>query len=120
LVMLGVGSLACGFAFSGLFVLSRRGNLLANFLQAPIYLLAGFIVPRSSLPSFLQPLAGALPVTHAVDALRASTLAGAGLGGTSPELLLALITSAAFALVGAFALRRVEDAAKRAGALDLY
>ena len=120
ILALALGSLACGFAFAGLFVLSRRGNLLANFLQSPIWLLAGFIVPRSSLPKWVQPLSNILPVSHAVDALRASSLAGAGLHQTLAPILLALATSAAFGLVGAVGLRRVEDAAKRSGALDLY
>lgn len=114
------GSLACGFAFAGLFVLSRRGNLLANFLQTPIYLLAGFIVPRSALPDWLRPLSDLIPASHAVDALRASSLLGAGLASTLPEIVLALATSALFALIGIVGLRRVEHVAKRSGVLDLY
>lgn len=75
-----VASLCVGFAFAGLFVLSRRGNLLANFLQMPIYLLAGFVVPRDRLPGWLEQLSDAVPASHATDALRASTLAGASFG----------------------------------------
>src|SRR5947209_6147538 len=48
-------SLAAGFFFAGLFVLSRNGNLIANFLQTPIFLLAGFLVPLSSLPASVRP-----------------------------------------------------------------
>jgi ABC-2 type transport system ATP-binding protein len=113
-------SLATGFAFAGLFILSRRANLLANFLQAPIYLLAGFIVPRTSLPDWLQPLAALVPAGHAIDALRAATLRGADLADITTPLVLALATSAGYALAGIISLRRVEHAAKRSGQLDLY
>jgi ABC-2 type transport system permease protein len=113
-------SLATGFAFAGLFVLSRRGNLLANFLQLPIYLLAGFLAPRSQLPDWLQPLSDAIPASHAMDALRASGLGGATLHGRTGPLALAFGTAALYALVGWISLRRVENVAKRAGQLDLY
>jgi ABC-2 type transport system permease protein len=115
-----VASLATGFAFAGLFVLSRRGNLLANFLQLPVYLLAGFLVPRSRLPGWLHPLSDAIPAGHAVDALRASSLGGATLQGIAGPLALAFGTAALYALIGWVSLRRVEHVAKRAGQLDLY
>jgi ABC-2 type transport system permease protein len=115
-----LASLAVGFAFASLFILSRRANLLANFLQAPVYLLAGFIVSREALPGWLRPLSDALPISHAVDALRASLLRGADLAEIAPALLWTLATAGGFALVGLFSLRRVEDAARRSGQLDLY
>lgn len=120
LATLYLGSLCTGLAFSGLFVFSRRGNLLANFLQLPVWLLAGFLVPRASLPGWLRPLSNAVPASHAVDALRASSLNGARLCDIAGELALAVATSAAFALIGFLSLRRVEHVAKRAGTLDFY
>ncbi len=115
-----VASLSIGFALAGLFILSRRGNLVANSLQSPIYFLAGFIVPRTELPEWLRPLSNILPAGPAVDALRASTLSGATLGGISHTLGLAFGTSALWALIGYLSLRRVEYAAKRSGQLELY
>jgi ABC-2 type transport system permease protein len=120
LLALVVASLATGFAFAGLFILSRRGNLIANVLQSPIYLLAGFIVPRASLPWWLHPLSDIIPAGPATDALRASTLSGASLGGIARNLALAFATSALWALIGYVSLRRVEYAAKRSGQLELY
>jgi ABC-type multidrug transport system permease subunit len=119
LLLLGV-SLATGFAFAGLFVLSRRANVLANFLQAPVYLLAGFQVPRQSLPPWLQPFSDAIPAGHAVDAVRASALHGATLHEIARPVAFALGTAVVYVLVGLLSLRRVEYAAKRSGQLDLY
>ncbi len=115
-----LASLATGFAFAGLFILSRRANMLANFLQPPIYLLAGFFVPRAELPGWLYAISNAIPAGHAVEALRASALRGASLGEIAPSLALALGVASIYALIGFLSLRRVEYAAKRAGDLDLY
>ncbi len=119
-VALLVASLACGFAFAGLFVLSRRANLLANFIQTPGYLLAGVLFPRERLPEGLYALSNAIPVSHAIDALRASTLRAATLREVLWSLALAGAVSAVYALVGLLSLRKVEHAAKRSGQLDLY
>ena len=113
-------SLAMGFFFSGLFILSRRGNLIANVLQAPIFLLCGFLVPLSSLPAWLRPLSDAIPATHAVIALRQSALAGATMRGIGGALLATFGLSLVYLVLGLYGLRRVERVAKRAGQLDLY
>jgi ABC-2 type transport system permease protein len=115
-----IGSLASGFALAGLFILSRRANLLANFLQRPGELLAGALFPRDLLPGPLYALSNCLPVSHALDALRASLLSAATLRDTLPAIGLTLAVSAVYALVGALSLRKVEHAAKRSGDLDLY
>lgn len=115
-----VGAVAVGFALASLFVLSRRANVLANFLQTPVYLLAGFAVPRQELPGWLRPLSDALPVSHAIDALRASSLRGAGVGEIGGEVGWALLTAAVFGLVGIGGLRRVERVAKRGGELEFF
>ncbi|GAC1325307.1 MAG: hypothetical protein NVSMB22_15050 [Chloroflexota bacterium] len=115
-----LASLAVGFFFSGLFILSRRGNLIANFIQAPVYLLAGFLVPVSSLPAALRPLSDAIPASHAILALRQTALSGATLAQAWKEIALTLAISALYWLVGLVGLRRVEHVAKRAGRLDLY
>jgi ABC-type multidrug transport system permease subunit len=118
-VALPLAAFATGFAFSGLFILSRRGNLLANFLQTPIWLAAGFVVPRTELHPWLRRLSDVLPASHAVDALRAGSLRAATLADLAPDLTWFAGTSLAWVLVGLFALRGVEHAAKRAGTLGL-
>lgn len=115
-----IASLAAGFALSGIFILSRRGNLFANVIQAPVYLLGGLLVPLSALPDWLRPVSDAIPVTHAVVAMRESSLLGAGTGATGHDVLLSLLASAAWFLIGLIGLWRVEDVAKRLGQLDLY
>jgi ABC-2 type transport system permease protein len=119
-IALVVGTLACGFALSGIFILSRRGNLISSLLQMPIYLLAGFVVPVSRLPLWVQPFSNALPISHAAIALRESALLGDGIALTGSQLLWSFGIAAAIAALGYLALWRVEHVAKHAGQLDLY
>jgi ABC-2 type transport system permease protein len=115
-----LASLAAGFFFAGLFILSRRGNLIANFLQSPIYLLTGMLVPLSLLPAWARPLSDAIPATHAVAALRASALTGASLSQVAGEITGGILVSVVWIVIGMGALRQVEHVAKRTGQLDLY
>lgn len=112
-------TLALGYALAGFFVLSRRANLLANFLQSPIYLLGGMVVPVSALPAPLDRFAAVFPISAGMDALRLTLLAGAGLDAIAP-LLLELAALSAVLLVAGFAgLRLVERAAKRGDEMGL-
>lgn len=115
-----VASLALGYLLAAFFVLTRRANLMANVLQHPLYLLSGFIVARDALPGWLATASAAIPLAHAIDALRASTLAAASLGDTLPYLLGALVTSGVCLLLGLAGMWRMEHAAKRTGQLDLF
>ena len=112
-------SLCIGLGFGGLFILSRQSNALSNFLQAPVWLLAGFYVPRSVLPEWLQPVSDLIPLAHATDALRATTLAGQSLGSIGGELLAVAGSSVVFLLLGVWSLRRMDHAVRRRGTLDL-
>lgn len=120
IAMVYLSALSIGIACGGLFILSRQANSLANFLQTPIYLLAGFYFPRSVLPDWLEPLGAALPIAHAVDALRAATLAGAGWRAVAPEIAATLGGCAVFVAIGILSMRRVEHAVRHSGDLNLF
>jgi ABC-2 type transport system permease protein len=111
--------LCIGLAFGGLFVLTRQSNAMSNFLQAPIYLLAGFFVPRSALPDWLQKVSDVLPIAHAIDALRSTALTGGSFSDVAPALGAAAGTSALFLLAGLWGLHRLDDVVRRRGTLDL-
>lgn len=113
-----VATVALGFAVAGIFVLSRRANLLANFFQSPVYLLSGMLVPISALPSWMRLAAGVFPLSAGMSALRRSLLGGAGLMDVSGDLARLLLLSSVLFLFGLFMLQRVENVAKRGGELD--
>lgn len=119
LVVVYLSCLCVGLAFGGLFVLTRQSNAMSNFLQTPIYLLAGFFVPREALPGWLQGVSDVLPIAHAVDALRATTLAGASFGDVAAPLVATGVTSIAFLIAGLWSLHRLDTVVRRLGTLDL-
>lgn len=111
--------LCIGLGFGGVFILSRQSNALSNFLQGPIYLLAGFYVPRDALPDWLYKVSDVLPIAHSVDAVRASVLSGASLADIAPELGATALTSALFLVAGVLGLRRLDDVVRRRATMDL-
>jgi len=120
LMLVFVSALSIGLACCGLFILSRNANPLANFLQTPIYILAGFYFPRSVLPDWLEPVGGLLPITHALEAFRATMLAGAGWDEVGDKVALAIAMSAVFVMLGVWSLRRVDHELRRSGSLNLF
>lgn len=112
------GSMIMGYVLAGAFVLTRRANMIANFIQSPIYLLSGMVVPVSDLPTPLDWFAKIFPLSAGMDALRASLLDGAPLGSIAPDLLRFGILTVVLAFAGRWLLGRVEHVAKRGDQLD--
>jgi hypothetical protein len=67
----------------------------------------------------LHDLSEVLPVSHAVDALRAASLGGASLSDILGELGAAAATSVLFLLAGLWSPRHLDDVVRRRGTLDL-
>ena len=113
------GALALGHALAGAFVLTRRANMWANFLQSPIHLLSGMVVPVSALPDWLSWFATVFPMSAGMNALRQSLLSGAGVADITEPLLRFSLSSLGLLVIGTLLLRRVENVAKRGGQFDL-
>lgn len=119
LIVLYASTLCIGLAFSGLFILTRQANAMANFLQAPIWLLAGFYVPRSALPNWLEKVSDILPIAHAMDALRAASLSAASFSDVWRPLVSTVLTSLLFLAAGVWSLSRMDGAVRRRATLEL-
>jgi ABC-2 type transport system permease protein len=119
LLALYLGSLAVGYAFAPLFILSRQANMIANFLQVPIYLIAGFLVPRSVLPGWLASATEILPIVPGLDASRDTALSGAGFAAIWPSLALWAAGCVLFFAIGLWGLGRVDRIVRQQGTLEL-
>lgn len=113
-----LASTSLGYVLAGFFVLTRRANVLANFLQAPIFLLSGAVLPVGELPSALRLFARVFPLSYGMDAVRETLLAGATVNNVAPTLIGLSISSTGLLFVGAFLLRRVEHDARNGAELD--
>jgi ABC-type multidrug transport system permease subunit len=85
-----LGSLS--FGSLGLLIASRVKTIeaasgLMNLVMMPMWIVSGVFFSAQRFPDMLQPVIKALPLTAAIDALRANMLQGAGLAQVSPELM---------------------------------
>ncbi len=115
---LAFAAIAMAHLLSGAFVLTRRANMFANFLQTPIYVLSGMVVPIKDLPESVQWFAYVFPVSAGMEALRGTLLTGSTLSDVAEPLGRLFIVSVALFAVGHWTLGRVEHAARNAGTLD--
>lgn len=56
-------------------------------IAVPSFMLSGYTWPLEAMPTFLQMVAKALPLTYYLDAVRAITLKGQGMVAIVPDLL---------------------------------
>lgn len=73
------------FSALGLLVASRAKNMevasgLMNLVMLPMWILSGVFFSASRFPAAIQPVVRALPLTAAIDAMRANMLQGMNLG----------------------------------------
>jgi ABC-2 type transport system permease protein len=80
------------------------GGLL-NLLTWPMMLLSGVWFSLEGSPRWVQWIAHAFPLTHAIDAARAVMLDGAGIVQIAPHLLYLSITALVFLAFGAWSFR---------------
>jgi ABC-type multidrug transport system permease subunit len=78
------------FGALGLLIASRVRTIegaggLMNAVMMPMWVLSGVFVSAQRFPDAVQPLIRALPLTAAIDALRANMLQGAGLAQVAPQ-----------------------------------
>lgn len=116
--MLLAGAAAMSYLLAGGFVLTRRANMIANFIQSPIYLLSGMVVPIEQLPGPLQLFATIFPLSAGMDALRESLFAGASITEITGDIGPFAITTMVIFGLGHILLGRVEHAAKQGGQFD--
>jgi ABC-type multidrug transport system permease subunit len=96
---------ALSFAGMGLAVASRAKTIekvtgLMNLLQMPMFIASGVFFSSERFPDVVRPLIQALPLTAAVDALRAIVLDGAGLASQAHELAILGVWGALGFLLG--------------------
>jgi len=78
------------FCALGLLLASRARTIegvsgLMNLVQVPMWIFSGVFFSAQRFPDVVQPLIKALPLTAAIDALRANMLQGGGLAQVAPQ-----------------------------------
>jgi ABC-2 type transport system permease protein len=111
--ILAIGML--GFLLAVTVVRYRTAWAVGATLEYPVWLVGGFLVPLSLLPTWVHPISWALAPTWGIAALRKASLGGSPL----PDLLVCVGLGAAYVAFGVLILESVLRAARRTAALAL-
>ena len=104
-----------GFVLAVTAVRYRGAWAFGTALELPVWLICGFLVPLSILPSWVRPISWLIPVTWGVGAVK-----GAAVGGAPwRDIGLCLAVSAVYSVIGTFLARRLVDSARMNATLSL-
>ncbi len=115
-----LGFAALGVASSALTLVFKRGEPVGILFGAVSFLVGGTLYPVSSLPGWVQEIAAALPLTHAIEASRKALLGGASFGGIRGELIYLVLFDLAALIGAALALRFAQGHLLRYGTSRQY
>jgi ABC-2 type transport system permease protein len=93
----------------------RNAWALGSLFEFPVWLICGFLVPLSMLPSWVTPIAYLLPPTWGAAAVRDATIGG----NAWPDIALCLLTGAIYAGIAALLAGRLVDSARTDATLAL-
>lgn len=111
---------ALGLLAASVVIVIKQGNPVSLVVGLGSVLLGGVLYPTSVLPGPLQALGQLLPLTHALELMRRSVLAGEGIDTLwSPFLSLAALTAVLLPL-GLWACGRAVHLAQTDGTLSQY
>jgi len=119
-----IGTLAFGIMVGGFFlVTARHGGVLSGGIAGLFYLASGTLFPITTLPTWLQPVARAIPITYWIEATRRAVLGASYFKGLehlgSGQLIgILLATTAATMVVSVLFYRAMEKIALTRGYLD--
>lgn len=109
-----------GFAFAAVVLLVRDANMLVDVCDFLVSIFSGGQFPVQALPTFLLPIALALPLTYGFDLVRGLLIQSRTLLPISYELAILLLFMAITIPVGYTIFRRVERRIKRLGTLGMH
>jgi ABC-2 type transport system permease protein len=111
---------ALGILGAAATLIIKQGAVITGFLTAATVALGGVAYPISVLPEWLQVLAMVLPFTHALEGVRKTLLAGAGIGDIVAELAILAAFGAVLFPAGLWAFQLALRHAKSRGTLGQY
>ena len=109
-----------GLVFAALVIAFRTAGPLPRAVVVLSTLLGGVYYPTSVIPSWIQDLSAAVPLTYGLRAVRRLALDGASLAAVSGDVARLAAFAVAFSLVGAIAFAAALRHARRTGTLAQY
>ena len=115
-----IGLYGFGFAFAGIVLLMREANTLVDVSSFLVQGFSGSNFPVQSLPSWLIPIALALPLTYGLDAVRGILLKSATLLPLQIEIAILIVFMFGMVWFGAWVFYKVEKRVRSLGTLGQH
>lgn len=115
-----IGLYGFGFAFAAVVLLMREANTLVDVSSFLVQGLSGTSFPVQSLPSWLVPIALALPLTYGLDAVRGWLLHTKTILPINVEIALLIVFMFVMLWFGAWVFDRVERRVRTLGTLGQH
>jgi ABC-2 type transport system permease protein len=115
-----MGLYGFGFAFAGIVLLMREANTLVDVSSFLVQGLSGSNFPVQSLPSWLIPVALALPLTYGLDAVRGWLLQTKTILPIGVEITLLIVSMFVMLWFGIWVFYRVERRVRTLGTLGQH
>jgi ABC-2 type transport system permease protein len=115
-----IGLYGFGFAFAGIVLLMREANTMVDVGSFLVQGFSGTNFPVQSLPSWLIPIALALPLTYGLDAVRGFLLKTQTILPINLEIALLIVSMFVMLWFGAWVFYRVERRVRTLGTLGQH
>ena len=109
-----------GILWAGVIMVVKRGESMITLGGMIVLLTSGVLFPPALLPGWMQSLAAAIPLTHALDGMRHALLQGWTIAQLSPVIWRLAAFAVVFLTAGFAGFAWSVDVAKRTGSLSHY
>lgn len=113
-------SLGFGMIYGGIVLKLKNPNALNNILQFIIMGLGGIFIPVQMLPEPLKKIALAFPFSYSVDLVRYAAMGTSTILPLYEEILIVILSTIVFNIIGIKILRKIEMNSKKTGKLGTY
>ncbi len=109
-----------GMAFAALVLRFKEPTALVYFVRGVFLVFSGITFPISVLPTWMRHVAEWLPLTHTIDGLRQTLLAGASLAALRPQVTFLGWSGIVLLLAGYVSFQAVDRHVRRAGTVGHF
>jgi ABC-2 type transport system permease protein len=109
-----------GFAFASVVITAREANAFVFLVRGIVMIFCGITFPVTLLPGWMQGVAGWLPQTYIIHAVRSAALSTDGLAALLPDLNALALFGVFWLAVGYFLFNWMERRARQTGAIGQY
>jgi ABC-2 type transport system permease protein len=109
-----------GFAFASVVITAREANAFVFLVRGVVMIFCGITFPVTLLPGWMQGVAGWLPQTYIIHAVRSAALSTDGLAALLPDLRALVLFGVFWLAVGYFLFNWMERRARQTGAIGQY